>query len=72
ASTGQFEDDRNLFLLPGFAVWLATARQRIGAGLELHGAVENAANRRVIAGFSPVPLTGSPRLWRLRLRWCTH
>lgn len=69
ASAAQFEDDRNLFLLPGFALWQATARRRIGAGVVLHAAVENAANRRVIAGFSPAPLTGSPRLWRLGLRW---
>lgn len=72
ASAAQFEDDRNLFLLPGFALWQAAARQRIGAGVELHAAVENAANRRVIAGFSPGPLTGSPRLWRLGLRWRTR
>jgi outer membrane cobalamin receptor len=69
ASAAQFEDDRNLFLLPGFAVWQATARQRLTETVELHGAVENAANRRVIAGYSPAPLLASPRLWRLGLRW---
>lgn len=69
ASSAQFEDDRNLFLLPGYAVWQATARQRVGNAVEIHAAVENAANRRVIAGFSPTPLLASPRLWRLGLRW---
>lgn len=69
ASAAQFEDDRNLFLLPGFAVWQAALRQRMTGRVELHAAVENAANRRVIAGYSPTPLLGSPRLWRAGLRW---
>lgn len=69
ASSAQFEDDRNLFLLPGYAVWQAAARQRVGERVEIHAAIENAANRRVIAGFSPTPLLASPRLWRLGLRW---
>lgn len=69
ASAAQFEDDRNLFLLPGFAVWQATVRQQLGRHLQLHAAVENAANRRVIAGYSPSPLLASPRLWRAGLRW---
>jgi len=69
ASASQFEDDRNLFLLPGFAVWQATARRQLAAGVEIHFAVENAANREVIAGYSPAPLLGSPRLWRLGIRW---
>jgi outer membrane receptor protein involved in Fe transport len=69
ASAAQFEDDRNLFLLPGFAVWQATGRQQLGRHFQLHAAVENAANRRVIAGYSPTPLLASPRLWRAGLRW---
>jgi outer membrane receptor protein involved in Fe transport len=69
ASSAQFEDDRNLFLLPGYGVWQATARHRLTSAVELHAALENAANRRVLAGFSPTPLLASPRLWRLGLRW---
>lgn len=69
ASSAQFEDDRNLFLLPGYGVWQATARHRLTTAVELYAALENAANRRVIAGFSPTPLLASPRLWRLGLRW---
>lgn len=72
ASSAQFEDDRNLFLLPGYAVWQATARRRLPGSVEAFAAVENAANRRVIAGFSPAPLLASPRLWRLGLRWRLH
>lgn len=72
ASSAQFEDDRNLFLLPGYAVWQAASRIRLTETLEAHAAVENIANRRVIAGFSPAPLLASPRLWRLGLRWRMH
>ncbi|GIU73931.1 MAG: TonB-dependent receptor [Bryobacteraceae bacterium] len=69
ASGAQFEDDRNLFLLPGFAVWQGTVRRRLGDSAEIHAALENAFNRRVIAGYSPTPLLASPRLWRVGLSW---
>lgn len=72
ASSAQFEDDRNLFLLPGYAVWQATVRWPLRKNLEADAAVENAANRRVVAGFSPTPLLASPRLWRVGLRWRLH
>jgi outer membrane cobalamin receptor len=65
----QFEDDRNLFLLPGFAVLHVTARQAVGYGLSLTAAVENALDREYAAGFSPTQLIGAPRLWRVGLRW---
>jgi len=65
----QFEDDRNLFLLPGFAVLHATARQAVGYGVSLTAAVENALDREYAAGFSPTQLIGAPRLWRVGLRW---
>ncbi len=69
SSALQFEDDRNLFPLPGFAVFHLTARQALPAGLSLHASVENAFGRQVVVGYSPTPLTGAPRLWRLGLRW---
>lgn len=69
SSAVQFEDDRNLFPLPGFAIFHVTARQALRAGLSLHAAVENAFGRQVVVGFSPTPLIGAPRLWRLGLRW---
>jgi outer membrane cobalamin receptor len=69
ASALQFEDDRNLFLLPGFAVWHATARGRLRGTLWATAAWENLFNREFSVGFSPTPLIGAPRLWRLGLRW---
>ena len=69
SSALQFEDDRNLFLLPGFAVVHITMRQALPLGLALNTAVENAFGRDVVVGFSPTPLIGAPRLWRVGLRW---
>ncbi|MBI5085152.1 MAG: TonB-dependent receptor [Acidobacteria bacterium] len=69
ASALQLEDDLNLFVLPGFAVFHVTARQSLGRGLSLTVALENAFNRVYAVGYSPTPLTGAPRLWRAGLRW---
>lgn len=68
-SSLQFEDDRNLFALPGFAVWHLTGEQRIARGVSFILAFENLFDREVVAGFSPTPLIGAPRLWRAGLRW---
>jgi outer membrane receptor protein involved in Fe transport len=65
----QFEDDRNTFLLPGFASVQVTVRQRFTKTLSGIVAVENMLNREYLVGFSPVPLIGSPRLFRIGLRW---
>lgn len=65
ASSLQFEDDRNQFVLPGYIVWHATGRQRVARGVWIEFAIENAANREVLAGYSPTPLLASPRLARL-------
>ncbi len=65
----QFEDDRNLFLLPGYAALQFSLRQRVGRGVSALFSMENALNRTFLVGFSPTPLTGAPRLWRLGLRW---
>ena len=65
----QFEDDKNALLLPGYASVQATVRQRLTKSLSANVAVENMLNREFLVGFSPVPLIGSPRLWRVGLRW---
>jgi len=65
----QFEDDRNSFILPGFAVWHGAVRQGLSERLEARFELENALSHTVIAGFSPTPMVGAPRLWRLGLRW---
>jgi outer membrane receptor protein involved in Fe transport len=67
SSSLQFEDDRNQFILPGYAVWHVTARQRIGTRFALDFAMENAFNRTVLAGYSPTPILASPRLVRAGL-----
>jgi outer membrane cobalamin receptor len=69
ANSLQFEDDRNLFALPGFAVWHLTGEQQLVSGLSFRAALENIFNREFSAGFSPTPLIGAPRLWRAGLRW---
>ncbi|MBL8232619.1 MAG: TonB-dependent receptor [Bryobacterales bacterium] len=65
----QFEDDRNVFRLPGFAVFHVTARQRLVRGVSVQAAFENMFDREFLVGFSPTPNIGAPRLWRLGLRW---
>jgi outer membrane cobalamin receptor len=65
----QFEDDRNQFLLPGFATLQIAARQRLTGRLSAIAAFENLLNRQYMTGFSPTPTIGAPRLWRLGLRW---
>jgi len=69
--TLQFEDERNLFVLPGFATLQLLARQRLTPGLSAVLAVENVLDRTYLTGFSPTPSTGAPRLWRIGLRWET-
>lgn len=65
----QFEDDRNQFILPGFSAVQFSARQRLTARLFATAAVENLLDREFLVGYSPTPLIGNPRLWRIGLRW---
>lgn len=65
----QFEDDKNQFLLPGFASVQLVVRERLTKSLSAMVAVENLLDREYLVGFSPVPLIGPPRLWRVGLRW---
>ncbi|MDR3718499.1 MAG: TonB-dependent receptor [Bryobacteraceae bacterium] len=69
ASGLQFEDDLNAYLLPGYAVWHLTARRTLPRGFSLNLQVENLMNREVVAGYSPTPLVGAPRLIRAGVRW---
>jgi outer membrane receptor protein involved in Fe transport len=69
ASSLQFEDDVNRFALPGFAVWHLSAAQPLPHGLSARLTLENAFDREVVAGFSPTPILGAPRLIRLGIRW---
>jgi outer membrane cobalamin receptor len=65
----QFEDDLNRFRLPGYAVWHVSARHRFGARWWGTLAVENLFDREIVAGFSPTPLLGAPRLIRAGVRY---
>ena len=65
----QFEDDRNQFVLPGFATLQLAARHRIAGHLFAIAAVENLSDREFLVGYTPVPLIGTPRMWRVGLRW---
>jgi outer membrane receptor protein involved in Fe transport len=65
----QFEDDLNRFVLPGFATVQLAWTRRIGRGVSLAAEVENLLDREIVVGFSPTPLIGTPRLWRLGIRW---
>lgn len=65
----QFEDERNQFLLPGFATLQLVVRQRLAKGLSAVLAFENMLDREYLTGFSPTPTIGAPRLWRAGLRW---
>ena len=65
----QFEDDINLFVLGGYAAVQLSARQQLGHGVSATAAIENLLDRQYTVGYSPTPLIGAPRLWRLGLRW---
>ena len=65
----QFEDDRNQFLLPGFATLQLAVQIRITKGFSALGAFENLLDREYLTGLSPTPTIGTPRLWRGGMRW---
>jgi outer membrane receptor protein involved in Fe transport len=65
----QFEDDLNQFILPGFATVQAAVRQRLAGRLSGSFELENLLDREYVVGFSPTPLVGAPRLFRIGLRW---
>ena len=65
----QFDDDLNQFRLPGYATVQLAATRRLAASLSAEVALENALNRVYYTAFTPTPNTGTPRLWRIGLRW---
>jgi outer membrane receptor protein involved in Fe transport len=73
--SAQFEDDRNQFLLAGYATVHFAARRHITRGLSAVLQAENLLDREYPTGLSaatvPRPLftIGAPRLWRAGLRW---
>lgn len=68
---GQFDDDLNQFLLPGYFTADAMLRVRLTSAFEPFIAGENLIDRRYAIGRTPTPTLGSPRLVRagVRFRW---
>jgi outer membrane cobalamin receptor len=73
----QFEDDLNRFLMGGFVTLQASVRQRITGGLSALFSLDNMLDREFVVGVTapaaanlgPLYAIGSPRLWRVGLRW---
>ncbi|MGD0771844.1 MAG: TonB-dependent receptor [Candidatus Solibacter sp.] len=65
----QFDDDLNVYRLPGYATVQAVLRQHLVRSLSAEATVENALNRQFYTAFTPTPNIGAPRLWRVGLRW---
>jgi hypothetical protein len=59
----------NEFLLPGFASVQLLVQRRFGWGVSGLLAVENLLDREYLAGFTPEPVIGGPRLVRVGLKW---
>jgi outer membrane receptor protein involved in Fe transport len=64
-----FDDDLNQFKLPGFAALQLSAQQRLTKRLSAVAAIDNLLDRSYLVALTPSPNTGSPRLWRVGLRW---
>jgi len=69
ASSYQFDDDLNQFILPGYAVLGFSAFREIVPRLTATAAIENLLDRQYLVARTPTPNTGAPRLWRAGLRW---
>ena len=67
----QFEDDLNEFLLPGFASVQFQVQHRFGRGFSGLLGIENLLDKEYLAGFTPEPVIGAPRLIRVGVKWET-
>ena len=65
----QFDDDLNVYRLPGYASLQFVIRQHVKRALSAEVTLENALNRQFYTAFTPTPNIGAPRLWRVGLRW---
>ena len=65
----QYEDDLNVFRLPGYATVQLAMRHGLTEQVSAIASWENLLDRRFYTGFTPVPAIGAPRLWRAGLRW---
>ena len=65
----QFDDDLNQFRLPGYAAVELVVVRKLRGGLSARGSIENLLDRQYLTALTPTPTIGSPRLWRVGLRW---
>jgi iron complex outermembrane recepter protein len=65
ASSSQFDDDLNLFRLPGYFTLDAFALRRLTSSADVFIAVENLFDRQYFTGRTPVGTLGPPRLLRV-------
>lgn len=65
----QYEDDLNVFRLPGFASLQLLARERLTNQLSVSVSLENLLDHQYYTGFTPTPTIGAPRQVRAALRW---
>ncbi len=64
-----FDDDQNQFKLPGYASLQLSAQQHLTRKLSAVASIENLLDRSYLVALTPSPNTGTPRLWRVGLRW---
>jgi outer membrane receptor protein involved in Fe transport len=64
----QFDDDLNLFPLPGYFTLDALASRSLTHNVELFAAVENVFNQRYVVGRTPITTLGPPLLIRAGFR----
>jgi outer membrane receptor protein involved in Fe transport len=68
ASSSQFDDDQNLFLLDPYFVLNGFVERRLNHRLSLYGAVENLFNQTYDVGRTPVRTVGPPIQLRIGMR----
>jgi outer membrane receptor protein involved in Fe transport len=65
----QFDDDLNVYRLPGYGVAQLVLRQRIVRSLSGEFTMENAFDKTFYTAYTPTPNVGIPRLVRVGVRW---
>ncbi len=64
----QFDDDANTFLLHGYFQLDGYVSHALGSRVELYGAVNNALNRSIEIGRTPILTLGAPRMASFGIR----
>jgi len=72
AASSQFDDDLNLFHLPGYFTLDAFASRRLTKSADIFLAAENVFGRQYFTGRTPVVTLGPPRLLRIGVRLHLH